>query len=76
MNTHLLMHNYDIGGGRNIGTINDLNAINDINATRKSKGYCLEITSTSTFTRNLLAPNMYTQTEVNQLLANEASHMI
>ena len=76
MITHLLMHNYDIAGGRNIDTNNDINAISDINATRKSKGYCLEITSTSTFTRNLLAPNMYTQTEVNQLLTRTRLHMI
>ena len=40
MNTHLLMHNYDIAGGRNIGTTTDINAISDINATRQSKGYC------------------------------------
>ena len=38
MNRHLLMHKYDIAGGRNIGTINDINARHDISATRKSKG--------------------------------------
>ena len=73
MNTHLLMDNYDIAGGRNIGTNNDINAINSISATRKSKGYCLESTSTSTFTGNILAPNIYTKTEVNQLLSKIAS---
>ena len=67
------MNTYDIAGGRNIGTNNDINAINSISATRKSKGYCLESTSTSTFTGNILAPNIYTKTEVNQLLSNKAS---
>ena len=35
INTHLLMHNYDIGGGRNIGANNDTNAIYDITANSK-----------------------------------------
>ena len=37
MNGHLLMHIYDIAGGRNIGVNNASNAINDINAKQKSK---------------------------------------
>ena len=37
MNGHLLMHIYDIAGGRNIGINNDSNAIYDINAATKIK---------------------------------------
>ena len=74
MNGHLLMHIYDIAGGRNIGINNDSNAINDINAkTKIKKGRTWEITSTSTFTDGISAPTIYTKTEVNQLWTGNAS---
>ena len=74
MNGHLLMHIYDIAGGRNIGINNASNAINDINAkTKNQKGRTWEITSTSTFTGGISAPKIYTKTEVNQLLTGSAS---
>ena len=47
--------------------------LNILNANSKSKGKILELTSTSTFTGDISAPNMYTQTEVNQLLTGKAS---
>ena len=37
MNRHLLMHNYDIAGGKNIGANNGINAINYINANHNFK---------------------------------------
>ena len=63
------MNNYNIAGCRNIGANNDIYAINDLYANDKLKGNCLEITPTSTFTGDILAPNMYTKTKVNQLLS-------
>ena len=71
MNRHLLMNSYDIGGGRKLN--NDISAVNDITANNKSKGKTLEMTLTSTFTGDITAPNVYTKTQVNNLLTGKAS---
>ena len=34
MNRHLLMHNYDSAGGKNIGANNDISVVNDITANK------------------------------------------
>ena len=61
------MNNWDIGGARNIGAANDLGEGNDIVEANELKGRNLEITSTSTFTSDISAPNIYTKTEVDSL---------
>ena len=50
MNSHILMNNYDIAGGRNIGTNNHINAHHDITTNNILKRQLLEITQTSIFT--------------------------
>ena len=57
-NRHLLINNYDIGGGRHIGANTHVSAANDIVANNILKGKYLEITSTSTFTDDVSAPNI------------------
>ena len=67
------MNNWDIGGCRNIGAANDIGGGNDMIAANKLKGKYLEMTSTSTFTGDISAPNIYTKTQVDNILTGTAS---
>ena len=67
MHRHLLMHNYDIAGGRHIAANNNISAVGNITTNYKLKRQYLVIAQTSAFTRNRSAQNMYTETEVNDL---------
>ena len=73
IHTHPLMNNWDIAGGRNIGVANDIGAGNDIVAANRLRGKYLEITSTSTFTGDIPAPNIHTKTQVDSLLTGKVS---
>ena len=67
------MNTWDIGGARNIGAANDIGGGNDIVAANKLKGKYLEVTSTSTFTGDISAPNIYAKTQVDSLFTRKAS---
>ena len=73
MNTHLLMHNYDIGGGRHIRMNSNIHAVADIMANNIINGMYLEISQTSTVTNDISAANIYTKTQVDTLLTRKAN---
>jgi hypothetical protein len=58
IDTHLLMDTWDIGGARSIDAASDIGGSNDIVAATKLKGKYVEVTSTSTFTGDISAPNI------------------
>ena len=65
------MNNYDIAGGRHIGVNTNSSAVGDITANYKVKGQYLDILQTSTFTGDIPEPNIYTQTQVNELFTGK-----
>ena len=60
MYRHILLNSYAIAGGRNMGAHNNVRVVNEIVANNKLKRRYLEISQTSSFTRDITAPNMYT----------------
>jgi hypothetical protein len=70
---HLLMHNWDITGGRDIACGRHIVAGSNVVATDELKGRTLKITTTSVFDGNISAPNIYTKDEVNGLLSGYAT---
>ena len=72
INRHILMNNYDIGGGSNVGAKN-ATAVTDILANIILKGRHLDISHTSTCTSDISAPNIYTKTQVDSLLTRRVS---
>ena len=70
---NLLMHNWDITGGRDISCGRHLVGGGNVVATDELKGRTLKITTTSVFDGNITAPNIYTKEEVNGLLSGYAT---
>ena len=67
------MNNWNITGGMNIACGNDVVGGNDVIATNELNGKTLKITSTSVFTGDITAPNIYTKDEINSLLSSKGS---